>query len=148
MKKVLCISSSGGHWVQLRKMTEQISGCELIYVSTDGSLESQVGNNKFYAVVDANMWSKLKMIKLLCQLIKIIIIEKPRVIISTGAAPGFFAILIGKLLNKKTIWIDSIANSEELSLAGRKVKSFATITLSQWEHLADDSAVYFNGSVL
>jgi len=37
------------------------------------------------------------------------------VIVSTGAAPGYFAIVLGRLFGARTIWIDSMANIENLS---------------------------------
>jgi len=143
----MCISSSGGHWVQLMKITEGLSNCELIYISTDESLKSQVKQSTFYKVLDANMWSKMKLVKLFFQMFFIILKVRPKVIISTGAAPGFFGVFVGKLLGIKTIWIDSIANSDELSLAGIKVVKLATYTLTQWRHLESNNVI-FKGSVL
>ena len=34
-------------------------------------------------------------------------------VISTGAAPGYFAMRFAKWLGRRTIWIDSIANVEQ-----------------------------------
>ena len=80
------------------------------------------------------------------QLLFIFLKFRPDVIITTGAAPGLLAILLGKLFFKKTIWIDSIANAENLSLCGKLSKGLANITLTQWESLATDK-VNFKGSV-
>ena len=38
--------------------------------------------------------------------------HRPDVIVTTGAAPGYFALRFGKLLGARTIWIDSMANAE------------------------------------
>lgn len=58
----------------------------------------------------------------------IVLLHRPDIVISTGAAPGFFALLFGKLLGARTIWIDSIANAEQLSVSGQKVKLFADLS--------------------
>jgi hypothetical protein len=62
--------------------------------------------------------------------------ERPDVVLSTGAAPGFFALLFGRLLGARTIWLDSIANIEELSMSGRMARRHADLWLTQWPHLA------------
>jgi UDP-N-acetylglucosamine:LPS N-acetylglucosamine transferase len=68
--------------------------------------------------------------------------EKPEAIITTGAAPGLVYLLAGKLLGRKTIWIDSIANAEHLSASGRMASRFASRTYTQWENLATGKIQY------
>jgi hypothetical protein len=69
-------------------------------------------------------------------------------VISTGAAPGYFALRFGKLIRARTIWLDSIANAEELSTAGKKVQRYADLWLTQWTHLATTAGPRFGGAVL
>jgi hypothetical protein len=69
------------------------------------------------------------------------------VVVSTGAAPGYIAIRLGKLLGARTVWIDSVANVEELSLSGRMVSGRADLCLTQWPHLASGPVAYM-GTVL
>jgi len=73
---------------------------------------------------------------------------RPDVVITTGAAPGFFCLLWGRLFGARTLWIDSVANAEKLSLSGRLARRIAHCSLTQWEHLADGSTIHFAGSVL
>ena len=61
---------------------------------------------------------------------------RPDVILTTGAAPGYFAIRIGKLIGARTMWLDSVANVEQLSLSGERVGKHADLWLTQWPHLA------------
>jgi hypothetical protein len=42
---------------------------------------------------------------------------KPNIILTTGAAPGVLAVIVGKLRGPKNIWVDSIANVERLALS-------------------------------
>ena len=77
-----------------------------------------------------------------------VLIERPHVIITTGDSPGFYAMVFGKLVGARTIWIDSIANAEELSMAGRRAARFADLWLTQWSHLAGDEGPNYKGSVL
>ena len=74
--------------------------------------------------------------------------ERPDVVISTGAAPGYFAIRLGNLFGARTIWVDSVANVEELSLSGQKAGPHAKLWLTQWAHLARENGPHHRGSVL
>jgi UDP-N-acetylglucosamine:LPS N-acetylglucosamine transferase len=73
---------------------------------------------------------------------------RPDVIISTGAAPGILGIFFGRLIGAQTIWIDSIANAEELSLSGRIALRVAHKALTQWPHLAKAEGPEYHGSIL
>ena len=137
MKKILAISSSGGHWTQMQRITPSFSGNEVVYASTLKGYSKEVPTCKYYHVNDASAWSKLSLVVLFFQLIKIIINERPNIVITTGAAPGLFAIIISRFIGARTIWVDSIANYEQLSLSGRLAKYFTHLHLTQWEHLTD-----------
>jgi UDP-N-acetylglucosamine:LPS N-acetylglucosamine transferase len=141
---VLAIASGGGHWVQLQRLRKAWEGCQTTYVTTLEGYRTDIEKDckerglefpEFYTVTDANKDKKLLLLKQLFQIIWILLKTKPDVVVSTGAAPGFFALKIAKLMGKKTIWVDSIANAEELSLAGRKAGSCADIWLTQWPEL-------------
>lgn len=147
MKKILAISSSGGHWIQMQRIASSFSGNEVVYVSTLKGYAKEVPTCKYYTVRDASAWSKLSLILLFLQLIKIIIQERPNIVISTGAAPGLFAILLSRIIGARTIWVDSIANYQQLSLSGRLSKYFTHLHLTQWEHLANQKT-QFSGKVL
>lgn len=146
-RKILAVASGGGHWIQLMRLNKAFDGCKVVYVSTHQGYEKVVDGARFYKVSDGNRWSKMKLLKMALELRKIIRIEKPDVIITTGAAPGLFALLWGRLSGSRTIWLDSIANVEIISLSGRIVKAFAHFHLTQWEDLASNKSV-FRGNVL
>ncbi|MZR29702.1 UDP-N-acetylglucosamine--LPS N-acetylglucosamine transferase [Sneathiella sp. DP05] len=159
--KVLAISSAGGHWVQLQRLRAAWDGCDAIYITTkDGYREDLVADAerrgqtlpKFYRVVDANRWQKFRLLRQLFSILVILLRERPDVIVSTGAAAGFFALKIGKLMGARTIWVDSIANAGALSLSGQKAGGCADLWLTQWEHLAGSDegkkGPEFKGSVV
>lgn len=147
--RVLAIASAGGHWVQLMRLRPAWEGFQITYVSTDVSRCEEIRDEArakgtssppCYTVVNATRWDKFKLLKQLVQITRILIKERPTVIISTGAAPGFFALRIGKWLGARTIWLDSMANAESLSLSGVKASSCADLWLTQWKHLAEDES--------
>lgn len=147
-KKILAVASGGGHWIQLQRLQPAFEGCEVVFISTHDGYRKHAGNSRFYAVTDANRWNKLKLIKMAFEVIRIVNKERPDIVISTGAAPGLLAIIWGRLSLKKTIWVDSIANVEKISMSGRLAKPFSSIHLTQWEELADGVSTFFKGNVI
>lgn len=146
--KILAVASGGGHWIQLLRMMPAFSECNVVYMTTMESYRQEVGQSRFYVIRDANRWNKLGLLFMALRQVLIFLRERPDVVISTGAAPGYFALRIGKFLGARTIWVDSIANAEELSLSGRKVSKHADLWLTQWPHLAKPDGPYFMGAVL
>ena len=80
--------------------------------------------------------------------IRLLIRLRPDVVITTGAAPGYFAVRFGKWLGARVVWVDSVANAQELSMSGLKAGAFVDLWLTQWSHLAGQKGPLFRGSVL
>lgn len=146
--RVLAIASGGGHWVQLLRLRPAFEGAKVTYVSVRPAYASDVPGERFMAINDATRWDKIGLAKMAFKLLWIMLRVRPNVVISTGAAPGYFAIRLGKLLGARTIWLDSIANVEEMSMTGMMVKDKASLWLTQWPHLAKDDGPTCHGSVL
>ncbi len=147
-KKVLFISSCGGHWKQMRRLESAFNGFKKYYAATDPSYYQFVEGETFYAVPDGSLWNKLRLIWQALYVLALLIYLRPQIVISTGASVGFFALFFAKKMRIKTIWVDSLANVEQMSLSGQKVKPYADLWLTQWEHLATPTGPYFYGSVL
>jgi len=147
-KKILAVASAGGHWVQLNRMYPAFAGHELHWISTAPGLALKITQGGYTSVRDANMWDKSGLFLMAFQVGWRVLLFRPDVVVTTGAAPGFFAIMFARILGAKTIWIDSIANADELSLAGRQAKRWATHWLTQWPELAREDGPYYIGSVL
>ncbi len=92
--------------------------------------------------------SRVGLLKVALRIAWILLRERPHTVISTGAAPGYFAMRIGKLLRARTVWIDSIANADRMSMSGELVRKYADLWLTQWPHLAGRDGPNYAGSVL
>jgi UDP-N-acetylglucosamine:LPS N-acetylglucosamine transferase len=147
MKKVVAIASAGGHWIQLLRLRPAFINDDVTFMCTKPSFADTVEGYKYFTVPDSNRREKLKLVNSFFLIIKKILETKPDVIITTGAAPGLMAIVAGKLIGAKTIWIDSIANGDSISLSGKLALKIADRVYTQWEHLATPK-IYFNGNVL
>jgi UDP-N-acetylglucosamine:LPS N-acetylglucosamine transferase len=145
--KVLAVASAGGHWTQLLRISLAFEALDVVFVSTNQVFKSTVDGRKFYKISDASRWNKFQLMKAFIQMLRIIKREKPHALITTGAAPGLMGILAAKLCGVKTIWIDSIANVEELSLSGKIALRFADRVYTQWPKLSGKH-IYYNGNIL
>lgn len=149
---VVAIASGGGHWIQLRRMRTAWADCTVVWVTTHpgyrAEIEADGGDGRFYVVADANRWQKARLLRQLWQIFRIMLRERPHVVVTTGAAPGYFALRLGRIFGARTAWIDSIANAEELSLSGRKAGAYADLWLTQWPHLAQKAGPQHRGAVL
>jgi UDP-N-acetylglucosamine:LPS N-acetylglucosamine transferase len=145
--KVLAVSSQGGHWIQLKRLLPAFESADLIMISTFKKLPLLPDKCRYYSIVDASRWNKFKLVQQAFQVFKVVLKERPDKIVTTGASIGVWALLAGKLIGGKTIWIDSIANSEKISLSGLLVKSFVDYHLTQWPELQSGKTI-FKGSVL
>ena len=143
--------------MQLMRLRRAWEGLEVTYVTTDPDIAPVLRAQAFaagepepgvYVVQEGNRWQKRKLIVQLIQLAWIMIRLRPDRVITTGAAPGYFALRLGKMLGARTVWIDSMANAEELSLSGRKVGRYADLWLTQWPHLAREGGPKYLGAVL
>ena len=148
LRKLLAVSSGGGHWVQLLRICPAFENCEVTFVTVHDLYRSQVHGHRFYTVNDANRWNKLGLMNAALKLAWIIWIEKPEIVISTGAAPGYIALRLGQMIGARTIWLDSIANVEKLSMSGDKIGRYADLWLTQWPHLARPEGPHYAGTVL
>jgi len=146
-QRILAVASSGGHWVQLSRLKPAFEGHDVAYLTTDPGHRGEVGAARFYAVPDASRWNKLALLRTALRIAWVVVRERPDVVISTGAAPGYLAIRFAGLLGARTAWVDSVANVEELSLSGQMASAKADLCLTQWPHLAGGPVAY-EGSVL
>lgn len=146
-KKILAVASGGGHWVQLLRLRPAFEGHKVKYVSTNAGYRSDV-DSTLYVVTDGNMWQKLRLLLMFFQVARIVMLQRPDVVVTTGAAPGLAAIFFGRLIGARTVWIDSIANSEELSSSGKQARRWASAWVTQWHHLAEVDGPEYWGGVL
>jgi hypothetical protein len=137
-----------GRWVQLMRIVQAFEACDVTFVTVNESYRAQVPNHNFYVVNDANRGTKVRLLKAARRLAWIIWNERPDIVVSTGAAPGFLALRLGRMMGARTIWLDSIANVETLSMSGFRVGHSADLWLTQWPHLARPEGPHYAGSVL
>jgi UDP-N-acetylglucosamine:LPS N-acetylglucosamine transferase len=123
-------------------------GNEVHYATTLKGLSERAEIRNASWIPDCNRNSKGEILYSAIRIALLLIRLRPSVVISTGALPGLLALIIGKRLGARTIWVDSVANAEEMSLAGQRARSFADLWMSQWPEVAAASGAEYAGSVL
>jgi UDP-N-acetylglucosamine:LPS N-acetylglucosamine transferase len=149
MKKIVAVASAGGHWTEMMHLKEVFDGHDVVFVCTLEMYQSEVGSNRFYAIPGVSRLYKRLILVSIAKLLFILVRERPEIVITTGSGPGLLALFFSKMLGARTVWIDSIASVEHLSLSGKMAKKFADLWLTQWPHLANpvEGPAYL-GSVL
>jgi len=145
--RIMAVASGGGHWVQLQRVMPAFEGHDVTFVTINPTYKADVPGERVLIVRDSTRWNKLGLIILGFQILLSLIRIRPHIVVSTGAAPGFMAIVLGRLLGAKTVWLDSIANVEEVSMSGRMVRRWAVLWLTQWPHLATADGPKYAGRV-
>lgn len=144
----MAVASAGGHWVQLLRTSPAFMHHDVLWVTTAASLADKVPGGRVAVVRDANMWDKFGLLIMAVQMLWQYARFRPDVVFTTGAAPGFFAVVYGRIFGARTIWLDSVANADELSTAGRHAGRWADYWLTQWPEVAREGGPTYMGSVL
>lgn len=135
--KICIVASAGGHLSQLLPLQQAWKGCEVVCVSTGQMVREKLeAIGRTYIVGECNREHPIKTFGVMWKCLRIVLWEKPEVVLSTGAAVGFLMCFWGKLSGAKVVWVDSIANARKLSMSGRMVRPFADLILSQWSDVA------------
>ncbi|MBM9593916.1 UDP-N-acetylglucosamine--LPS N-acetylglucosamine transferase [Rhodobacteraceae bacterium MCCB 386] len=130
------------------EMRPAFEGHDVTYATTMPGLPERFGAAPAVIVPDCNRDRKLAALHSTAALVRLVWRVRPQVVISTGALPGVIALAFGKARGARTIWVDSVANAEEMSLSGRLARRVADLWLSQWEHVAAQSGAGYAGAVL
>ena len=148
MTRILAVASGGGHWEQLMRLRDAFDGPDTLFATTNPDLPKQAGIARAAHLPDCNRDSLLRSVGCLFAALFLVLRFQPQVIVSTGAAPGLLCILCGRLIGARTLWIDSVANAEKLSMSGELARRFAHVCLTQWPHLARPDGPHHAGAVL
>lgn len=146
--KVLAVASGGGHWEQLMLLRPTLANYDTHFATTEPAVAAQHGISVAAALPDCNQNTPLKSLQCALDSLRLVMRIKPDVIVSTGSAPGFLCLLAGRLTGARTLWIDSVANADQLSLSGRMARILAHQCWTQWEHLAAAKGPQYHGAVL
>ena len=142
MKKVLFISSTGGHLSELMQLKSMFNKYDF-HIITEKTKSNMYLKDKYPKRVDYLVYgTRSNMLtypfKLLYNCFKSLFFYlkiRPKVIITTGAHSAGPMCCIGKMFGSKIVYIETFANSETKSVTGKLVYKFADLFIVQWEDM-------------
>ena len=141
-KKVLFISSTGGHLnelMQLKPMFEDYN----YHIITEKTKSNISLKEKFpkrlnflvYGTKDKKLVYPFKFIYNILKSLILYIKIRPKYIVTTGTHTAVPICYIGKLFRTKIIFIETFANSKTKTLSGKMIYPIANLFIVQWESM-------------
>lgn len=146
-KKLCLISSSGGHYEQLKMLAPLAEENDVFWVTERTEYKSDAD----YYLIQTGSKDRFFAFKMIVNFVKTIMIwlkEKPDYVITTGAMVALPMAFMAKMCGKKLIYIESFARVYDGSKTGKLLYKYADLFIVQWESLKEvyPKAVY-GGSI-
>lgn len=142
MKKVLFISSTGGHFselLQLKPLFEKYNSYIITEKDkTNESYKDVYGDKMFFLPYGtrSKIFSYIFKYFYLCiKTIYLFFKIRPKYIVTTGTHTAVPMCYLGKLFGSKIIFIETFANSKSKTLSGRMIYPIANLFIVQWREM-------------
>lgn len=144
MKKVVFISSTGGHLTELLELRSLFKKYDYHIITektkSNASLKNEYKEKISYLAYGTKEhllsyififpWNCLKSLYFFFKM-------RPDIVITTGSHTAVPMCYIAKLFGKKVIYIETFANMHTKTLAGRLVYPIANLFIVQWESMLE-----------
>ena len=132
----LCLACSiGGHFTEMLELKDVYEKYEHFFVTNPGKQTISILKNKKKYFMPERKGKKMNFLKQFFLSLKILLIEKPDVIITTGSGDMFWICVLAKLFRKRVIYIESFARVTSPSKFGKVAYKFADLFIYQWRNL-------------
>lgn len=133
--KVALVCSHGGHLTETLQLLPAFAGHEIFFATYHGARDEEV-RTLARAYFTRNIGTSVWRMGIACfWAARIILRERPDVIVSLGAEIALPFFYLAKLLGIKTIFVESWCRVENLSKTGKLVYPVADQFLVQWPQL-------------
>lgn len=133
-KKICLISSSGGHYEQLRMLKKLENEYDIFWVTEDAGYASTAD----YILLQTGLRDRkfpIKMAQNIYKTFKIWFKEKPDVVITTGTMIVLPMAIMAKLSRRKLIYIETFARVTDGTRSGKLMYKIADLFIIQWKEL-------------
>ena len=141
-KKVLFISSTGGHFNELQQLSQIFEKYDYHIITekdeTTKELKNKYGKRisylpygtrkKLFRYIFIYFFLCLKTIYLYCKI-------RPKYIVTTGTHTAGPMCYLGKIFRSKIIYIETFANKNKKTATGRLIYPIADLFIVQWEEM-------------
>lgn len=142
MKKVLFISSTGGHLNELLQLSSLFEKYDYHIITekdkTNAYLEDKYEGRVSYLPYGTRSHFITYIFKYLYLIIKTLFLYikiRPQVIVTTGTHTAGPMCYLGKLFGSKIIYIETYANINRKTATGRLIYPIADLFIVQWEEM-------------
>lgn len=144
MKKVMFISSCGGHLTELMQLKKMFENYDYHIVTektkNNLSMKKEYGNRISFLIYGTKDYPLVYPFKLLanCFISLFLYIKyRPRYIVTTGVHTAGPMCIIGKIFGSKIIYIETFANLHSKTATGRIIYKFADLFIVQWKSMLE-----------
>ena len=130
--KICLVCSHGGHLAEILRLQEAFEGHDTFFITYDSARTRELERKHLLRNIGIN---PLLMACAFIATFRILLKEKPKLIISTGAEIAIPAFYLAKLLGIKTIFIESWTRVLQPTGTGRIIYPVSDVFLVQWERL-------------
>ncbi|SEG19573.1 Oligosaccharide biosynthesis protein Alg14 like [Butyrivibrio sp. Su6] len=136
--KVGLVGSSGGHLTHLYMLKEFWEDKDRFWVTFDKEdARSLLKGERFYPAYYPSNRSIKALIINTYRAIKVLIKERPDLIVSSGAAPAIPFFWLGKLFGAKTIYIEVFDRIDEPTISGKICYPVTDKFIVEWEEMKE-----------
>jgi len=146
--KIALVCSHGGHLTEILHIMESFEGNETFFITYNNFRTVNLDYDKY--LMENIGTSPVKMVKAFYKTFKILLKERPDVIVSTGSEIAIPSFILSKLMGIKTIFIESWCRVNTKSGTGKIVYYFSDVFLVQWPELLElyGKKAQFKGAVI
>ena len=131
--KICLVSSSGGHWEQLKKLQPLVDKYDGFYVTEKTRFDASPAKYLMWQTDLKDRWMIPKMIVNGIKAIYIWIKERPDYIITTGTMVAYPFYLMSWIFRKKFIFIETFGRANMPTVAGKMMEKHSNLFIVQWE---------------
>ncbi|MFA4720652.1 PssD/Cps14F family polysaccharide biosynthesis glycosyltransferase [Pyrococcus kukulkanii] len=160
--KVGIICSPGGHLTEMLQLIDAVKGHEVFLITySENFLNLPREVKRVYKIrnllveypgitgIKKGVILFAHFLLLLIKELQILLKERPDILISTGSEIAIPAFYIARLLNIKTVYIESVCRIDDISFTGKAVYWISDLFIVQWKKLAERySKAKYLGNVL
>ena len=131
--KIALVCSQGGHLNEMLFLMEAFKKHDIFFITYKNPTTRALKYKKY---VVENIGTNIRMmIKAFFQVFKVLIKEKPDLIVSTGSEIAIPPYILARFMRIKTIYIESWCRIKTKSGTGRILYYFSNVFLVQWPEL-------------
>jgi beta-1,4-N-acetylglucosaminyltransferase len=130
--KICLVCSHGGHLTEMLELSEAFQGHDVFFVTYKSGRTKKL--NRAYRFPNLTK-DRLSLFSFVPRVLKILLKERPKAVVSTGAEIAVPVFYLAKLLGIKTIFVESCCRVERPSMTGRLVYPVTDKFFVQWPSL-------------